>query len=73
MLCCNDAIAFLQEAIFKAVPTRIKCQEDDEFVTMFEKMMSEDFHTRKTENLKVPPMDIAVPLHLKGPTRDKGD
>ena len=34
--------------------------------------MNDDFLTRKSENLKVPNMDLAVPLHLKGPTREKG-
>jgi len=62
-----------QEAIFKAAPAHVKCEEDDQFVLAFEKMMSEDFHTRKTENLKVPTLDLAVPLHLKGPTRDKSE
>ena len=60
-----------QEAILKAAPALVKCQEDDEFVANFEKMMSEDMQSRKTE--KVPHMDVAVPLHLKGPTVEKSE
>lgn len=56
----------------KAAPALVKCQEDDDFVTNFEKMMSDDMLTRKTENLRVPNMDVAVPMHLRGPTGDKG-
>ena len=49
----------------------MKCQEDDDFVANFEKMMSEDLQSRKVENIKVPQMDVAVPLHLKGPKAEK--
>lgn len=56
----------------KAAPALVKCQEDDDFVATFEKMMSDDMLTRKTENLRVPNMDVAVPMHLRGPTGDKG-
>lgn len=62
-----------QDPILKAAPALVKCEEDDEFVAIYEKMMNEDMLTRKSENLKVPNMDIAVPLHLKGPTADKGE
>lgn len=55
----------------KATPALVKCQEDDEFVTAFEKMMTDDLQTRKIENLKVPTLDVAVPMHLKGPGSDK--
>ena len=44
----------------------MKCHEDDEFVANFEKMMSEDLH-RKSEGMKVPTFDAAVPMTLKGP------
>ena len=53
-------------------PAHIKSQDDDAFVVAFEKMMNDDFHTRVSENLKVPNIDMAVPMHLKGPSRDKG-
>lgn len=45
----------------------VKCPEDDEFVADFEKMMNEDLLSRKSESVRVPNMDVAVPLHLKGP------
>ena len=34
-------------------------------------MMNDDLQTRKVENLKVPNMDVAVPMQLKGPTTDQ--
>ena len=58
--------------MLKSAPALVKCREDDEFIANFEKMMSEDIQTRKTDNIKVPNMDVAVPMHLKGPTVDKG-
>ena len=62
----------MQEAVLKSAPALVKCQEDDDFIASFEKMMNEDLQTRKSENLKVPNMDVAVPMHLKGPAGDKG-
>lgn len=44
------------------------CPEDDEFLAAFDKMMSEEIQSSRTEAAKkVPVIDTAVPMHLKGP------
>ena len=44
----------------------ISCQEDDDFMAAFDKMMVDSIQVRSNEVLKVPSVDIAVPMHLKG-------
>ncbi|KAK7102854.1 regulator of nonsense transcripts 2-like [Littorina saxatilis] len=46
----------------KADPTT----EDNDFMTAFDKMMAENIQNRTQESLKVPQLDIAVPMHLRG-------
>ncbi|KAK3753991.1 hypothetical protein QZH41_009266, partial [Actinostola sp. cb2023] len=43
--------------------------EDVEFKSQFERLMIDDLHTRRSEMIKVPNLDIAVPMHLKGQGR----
>ncbi|EDO46900.1 predicted protein, partial [Nematostella vectensis] len=43
--------------------------EDQEFQQMFERLMVDDLHSRRGESLKVPSLDVAVPMHLKGQVR----
>ncbi|XP_063407646.1 regulator of nonsense transcripts 2-like isoform X4 [Mytilus trossulus] len=43
----------------------IKCQEDDDFLSAFDKMMADNIQARSQESLKVPQMDIAVPTQAK--------
>ncbi len=47
-------------------PKHIKCTEDEDFMTAFDKIMSHDLQARHSETVKVPPVDIAVPMHLRG-------
>ena len=47
-------------------PKLIKCSEDDDFMTAFDKMMAHDLQSRHSETVKVPQVDIAVPMHLRG-------
>ena len=51
----------------KTAPKLMACPEDDEFLAAFEKMMSDEIQTGRTEATKVPIIDTAVPMHLKGP------
>ncbi|XP_021341258.1 regulator of nonsense transcripts 2-like isoform X2 [Mizuhopecten yessoensis] len=46
-------------------PKFVKCSEDDDFMTAFDKMMIDNIQARNHESLKVPQLDIAVPMHLK--------
>ncbi|XP_061195542.1 regulator of nonsense transcripts 2-like [Saccostrea echinata] len=54
-----------QMTIMKGGPKHIKCTEDEDFMTAFDKMMSENIQARTNESLKVPQLDIAVPMNLK--------
>ncbi|KAK3612029.1 hypothetical protein CHS0354_021705 [Potamilus streckersoni] len=46
-------------------PKHVKCQEDEDFMTSFDKMIEDTIKARNQESLKVPQLDIAVPVHLK--------
>ena len=64
-------------SVLKGGPEFIPCPEDDDFISVFDKMMNEviislfDFivlltQTRKIDNAgKVPSVDIAIPMHLR--------
>ena len=49
---------------------KIKCQEDDDFMAAFDKMMVDNIQQRNNEAVKVNPVDIVVPVHAK--TQKKG-
>lgn len=40
--------------------------EDKAFLAACDQMMMDDIQNRREENLKVPSLDVAVPMHLKG-------
>lgn len=40
--------------------------EDRAFLAAFDKLMLDDIQNRREENPKVPSLDVAVPMHLKG-------
>lgn len=42
----------------------VKCAEDDDFMAAFDKMMVDNIQARNNENLKVPQLDIALPMHI---------
>ncbi|XP_046363443.1 regulator of nonsense transcripts 2-like isoform X2 [Haliotis rufescens] len=58
-----------QITLVTGAPKRIVCQEDDDFMTAFDKMMSENIQARAQESLKVPQLDIAMPVHLRSKTK----
>ncbi|XP_025107630.1 regulator of nonsense transcripts 2-like [Pomacea canaliculata] len=47
-------------------PKLVPCPEDEDFLAAFDKMMAENIQMRTQESLKVPQLDIAVPMHLRG-------
>ncbi|CAH1784230.1 unnamed protein product [Owenia fusiformis] len=49
----------------------IKCEEDDGFLADFEKMMADNIQARNRESLKVPTLDIAVPVHVRTQMKSK--
>ncbi|XP_052071977.1 regulator of nonsense transcripts 2-like isoform X2 [Mytilus californianus] len=51
--------------VITGAPKNIKCQEDDDFLSAFDKMMADNIQARSQESLKVPQMDIAVPTQAK--------
>ena len=54
-------------------PKHIQCQEDDDFMTAFDKMITENIQARHNESVKVPQVDIAVPMQMKGQQKHKGN
>jgi len=53
-------------------PRRIECPEDDDFMTAFDKMVSENIQDRMKETVKAPRVDITVPMNLKSSSSKKG-
>ena len=51
----------------KTAPKLMACPEDDAFLSAFDKMMTDEIQTSRTDATKVPVMDVAIPMHLKGP------
>ncbi|KAL5014942.1 hypothetical protein ScPMuIL_009212 [Solemya velum] len=60
----NDQVNLLTGA-----PKPTKCAEDDDFMTAFDKMLTDNIQARTNESLKVPQLDIAVPMHLRGKSK----
>lgn len=52
--------------LVSCAPKRIQCQEDEDFMTAFDKMLSENIQHRSQEAVKPPQVDISVPMHIKG-------
>ncbi|XP_033641812.1 regulator of nonsense transcripts 2-like [Asterias rubens] len=46
-------------------PKFIKCDEDEDFTTEFDKMLSDSVQQRTVEAVKVPQQDIAIPAHAR--------
>ncbi|XP_075455597.1 regulator of nonsense transcripts 2 isoform X2 [Ascaphus truei] len=43
----------------------VQCAEDEDFIQALDKMMLENLQQRSGESVKVHPLDVAIPLHLK--------
>ena len=46
-------------------PKHIACAEDDDFMQAFDRMLTETVQARSNESVKVPQLDIAVPMHIR--------
>lgn len=46
-------------------PKHVACQEDEDFMTAFDKMMAENIQHRSQETVKIPQVDIPVPVNVK--------
>ena len=51
--------------IFYTAPKLVKCEEDDDFVNMFDKMMNETINETKTAVPRSQQIDIVAPVHLR--------
>ena len=52
-------------AVHVEAPKLVKCEEDDDFVNMFDKMMNETFNETKVTVPRSQQMDIVAPIHLR--------
>ncbi|XP_064604775.1 regulator of nonsense transcripts 2-like isoform X2 [Liolophura sinensis] len=55
-----------QVTVLSGGPKYVNCSEDNDFMAAFDKMMVDNIQARNSESLKVPQLDIAVPMHLRG-------
>ena len=57
-----------------AGPKLVQCDEDTDFLNEFQKLIVDDYQSRRTENVKVPSFDVAVPMQLgkKKPGNEEG-
>ncbi|OCT89218.1 regulator of nonsense transcripts 2 isoform X1 [Xenopus laevis] len=56
----------------------VPCAEDEDFIQALDKMMVENLQQRSGDSVKVHPLDVAIPLHLKsqlkkGPALSTGE
>lgn len=49
----------------KAAPKHVKCEEDDDFINMFDKMMNETLNETKVPVPRSHQLDIVAPVHLR--------
>ncbi|KDR21260.1 regulator of nonsense transcripts 2 isoform X2 [Zootermopsis nevadensis] len=47
-------------------PTHVDCPEDEDFLSAFDRMVSDNIQDRMRETVKPQQVDISVPLHIKG-------
>lgn len=50
-------------------PKHLECPEDEDFMSAFDKMVSENIQDRMRETVKPQQLDISVPLHIKTSTK----
>ena len=53
--------------MLKVAPGCLPSKEDDDFIAALDKLMNEELQSRRSDSAKVPVIDTAVPMHLKGP------
>ncbi|XP_046405621.1 regulator of nonsense transcripts 2 isoform X2 [Ischnura elegans] len=55
-----------EERAVPAGPKLLECAENDDFMTAFDKMLTENIQDRMREIVKPQQIDISVPLHVRG-------
>ena len=61
----------IQVTVLTGGPKVLKCSEDDDFMSAFDKLMTDTIQARSQESVKVPTLDIAVPMHLRGQKKER--
>lgn len=56
----------------KSNKRHIECQEDEDFMAAFDKMLEDTSKARNNESIKVPQFDVPVPVNLKGSKKKFG-
>lgn len=64
---CNDGVMMDSElvAALPSAPKRVHCQEDDDFLSALDRMVSDNIQDRMRDAVKPQQVDISVPLHVK--------
>lgn len=63
----DDEMFIMDEEVqLREAPKYLECEEDDMFVKDFDRMMGECLTERLTESSKIPHLDIAIPMNLRG-------
>ena len=62
----NEDVFSESDQVQVKAPKHVKCEEDDDFVNMFDKMMKESlYETKAAEVPKSQQMDIVAPVHSR--------
>ena len=71
---CFKIMIIIPQVKGMAGPKLVQCEEDTDFLNEFQKLVVDDYQSRRTENLKVPSFDVAVPMQLgkKKPGSEEG-
>lgn len=67
---CNEATGVVMDAseldaALPSGPKRVNCPEDDDFLSAFDKIVSDNIQDRMRDSVKPQQVDISVPLHVK--------
>lgn len=60
-----------QVTVLTGGPKRIQCPEDEDFMASFDKMMAETLQARSQEAMKMPQVEITVPMNIKTQKKPK--
>ncbi|ESP01156.1 hypothetical protein LOTGIDRAFT_139905, partial [Lottia gigantea] len=69
----NTGSQNVEVTVLTGGPKYVQCQEDEDFLSAFDKMMSDNIKSRTREAVKVPQMDIIVPMYLKDKRKKAAD
>ncbi|PSN43999.1 Regulator of nonsense transcripts 2 [Blattella germanica] len=57
------------EAVLPHGPTHVECPEDEDFLSAFDRMVSDNIQDRMRETVKPQQVDISVPIHIKSSSK----